>query len=74
MRAKRRTRRRAADSDKKVAGEFGTADWVLVNQGGWGPYSALALLAGIAVAARAVAWQVGRIAATIGRAPRRRRD
>jgi hypothetical protein len=52
----------------------GTADWVLANEAGWGfPHGGVAILAGIIVGARAVAWQIDRIAAAVGLALRRRR-
>jgi hypothetical protein len=47
---------------------------VLANEAGWGfPRGGVAILAGIIVGARAVAWQIDRIAAAVGLALRRRR-
>ena len=73
MRDKRRTRRRVAADGKATTGHVGTADWVLANEVGWGlPHGGVAILAGIIVGARAVAWQIDRIAGSAGRALRRR--
>ena len=74
MRGKRRTRRRVAADGTAVAYGVGTADWVLANEVGWGlPHGGVAILAGIIVGARAVAWRIDWIAAAVGRALRRRR-
>ena len=74
MRDKRQTRRRVASDGKAAADDVRTADWVLATEVGGGlPHGPVALLAGIVVGARAAAWLVGRIAAMVGRALRRRR-
>lgn len=74
MRDKRRTRRRVVSDGKAAADEVGTADRVLAIEAGWGyPHVGVAILAAIVVGARAVAWQIGRIAAAVGCALRRRR-
>lgn len=75
MRDKRRTRGRPVAYDGTAAAyEAGTADWVLANEAGWGfPHGGVVFLAGIVVAARAVAWLIGWIAAAVERALRRRR-
>ncbi len=71
MRDKRRTRRQVASDGKAAADEVGTADWVFANEAGWGfPHGEVATLAGIIVGSRAVARQIGRIAAAVGRGPK----
>ena len=58
----RRIRRRPARRKARTEG-MSTADWVLVNEAGWGvPHGWVAALAGVAVGARALGYQVGRLA------------
>lgn len=74
MRDKRRTRRRVAADGTAAADESGTADWVLANEAGWGfPHRGVAILAGIVVGTRAVAW-LSRFTAPWTRANRHWRD
>ncbi len=62
MREKLRRGRRRPTRHKVRTEGMSTADWVLVNEAGWGvPHGWLAALAGVVVGVRALGYQVGRL-------------
>ena len=75
MRDKRRTMRRPTAVDPSAPGSRpGTADWILVNEAGWGfPHGGVVILAGIVAGARALGYLIWRLAAAVDRAVRRGR-
>lgn len=63
----RRIRRRPVRHKVRTEG-MSTADWLLVNEAGWGvPHGWLAAFAGVVVGVRALGYEVGRLVVRLAR-------